>query len=242
MNRAGLKKKIFQEISRVPNFPKLYPDWVSIGPVPIRLNTRRLYSYPQIVKLFVEYLAPIVADLKVDLIAGAETAGIPLAMALSLKTGIPFIYVRKEDKVKGNVSQGCIEGDFKVGDKAVLVDDLLGNGKTKMLLVENLKKAGIKVESIIMIMTTNNKPLPDFIEMIKKNNISLHEIYGWEELTRYQIDRGLIPKAIAPLVLDFVHDPDSWQENEEKWREYCQALKKINIVIPDFLKKYAPAD
>ncbi len=238
MNQKEIKKKIFAEISKVPDFPKLSPDWVSIGPVPIRLNTRRLYSYPPIVELFVEYLAPIIKDLKADIIAGAETAGIPLAMALSLKTKIPFIYVRKEEKVKGNVSQGCIEGDFRPGDRAVLVDDLLGNGKTKILLVENLKKAGIEVKAILMIMTTKNKPVPEFSKMIKQNNISLHQIYGWDELTRFQIEQGLIPAEIAPLVMDFVSDPDSWNGNSGKWIEYVKSMKKINLPIPDFLKKY----
>ncbi|MFA6322434.1 MAG: phosphoribosyltransferase family protein [Candidatus Buchananbacteria bacterium] len=234
-----LKNKIFAEIAKVPDFPKIYPSWVSVGPVPIRLNTRRLYSYPKIVELFVEYLAPMIAESKVNLIAGAETAGIPLAMALSLKTRIPFIYVRKEEKIKGNVSQGCIEGDFKAGDKAVLVDDLLGNGKTKLLLIENLKKAGVEVKSIVMIMTTKNKLLAGFKDMIEQRHISLFKIYTWDELTSFQIDQGIIPKEIAPLVLDYMQNPDSWNDNARKWQSYCQALKNLNIEIPDFLKKYA---
>ena len=65
---------------------------------PIYVDLRVLPSYPDSMLIVTEDLVKLVKKLKPDVVAGAETAGIPLATAISLKTKIPMIYVRKRPK------------------------------------------------------------------------------------------------------------------------------------------------
>ena len=238
MNQAALKKKIFAEICQIKNFPEITPTYVSVGAIPFRPNSRRFYSYPKLFGLLVDYLAPVVVKIKPDRLAGGATAGIPLATALSLKTGIPMIYVRKEAKTKGGVSHGMIEGDYQRGERVILIEDILSDGKTKVLFVKNLHQADLKVINILTITQTHNRLDPVFKRLIKQKKISLYCFATLEELTLAQIKAKAIPSLLAPLLLDYVRRPESWQNNPKKWRPYCRALKKLKIRIPDFLKKY----
>src|SRR3989344_1633157 len=89
---------------------------------PIYVDLRILPSYPESMGAVTEELVKAVKKLKPEVIAGAETAGIPLATAISLKTKIPMIYVRKRPKSYG--TQEMIEGILKKDAKTVLVDDM----------------------------------------------------------------------------------------------------------------------
>ena len=238
MNKQILKQKIFKELNTIKDFPSLVPHIVSIGPVPVRPNFRRLFSYPKLVKLFVEYLTPVVKRTKADLLIGGETAGIPLAMALSLKTGLPFLYVRKKTKSKQGVSHGTIEGDYHKGQRAILVEDIMANGKTKLQFIKNLKRGGIRVTDIIVMIKTNNKIVPELKRLIQRENVRVHHVVTWSELTKKQIAAGKIPKELGPLVFDYVNKPEAWYNNAKKWKRYCRLLRQLDMKVPNFLKKY----
>ena len=92
---------------------------------PIYINLRVVPSYPESFAEVIEELSKAVKKIKPDVVAGAETAGIPLAAAISLKTKIPMIYVRK--RPKGYGMNQLIEGELEEGKKAVLVDDMATN-------------------------------------------------------------------------------------------------------------------
>ena len=61
--------------------------------VPFFNDSRKIYSHPKILCVFVEELAKIIRRYhrkrRIDCIVGVPIAGIPIAMALSLATGIP---------------------------------------------------------------------------------------------------------------------------------------------------------
>src|SRR3989338_3650984 len=89
---------------------------------PIYVNLRVVPSYPESFAAVIEELSKVVKKIKPDVVAGAETAGIPFAAAISLKTKIPMIYVRK--RPKGYGMNQLIEGELEKGKKVVLVDDM----------------------------------------------------------------------------------------------------------------------
>jgi orotate phosphoribosyltransferase len=238
MNQAKIKQQILKEVVAVKNFMAIKPSFVSVGPVPLKCNSRLLFSYPKIVRLFCAYLAPATIKAKPDFVVGIETAGIPLAMALSLKTNIPFVYARKVPKVKGGISQGLIEGDFRKGSRAVLVDDALGYGTTKLVFIKNLKKAGIKITDIVFILKTKSKLDEKFTKLIKKEKIKMHYVYEWPEVVVAGVKYQAIPAVASKILLDYTRRPDTWSDNYKKWHQYCLVLKKLNTKIPEFLKKY----
>lgn len=91
----------------------------------------------------------------IDLILGIEAMGIPLATALSLKSGKPLVVGRKRSYgLPGEYSIGQNTGyskgeiylnDIKEGDKVFIVDDVVSTGGTLLPILKAIDKIGAKV-------------------------------------------------------------------------------------------------
>jgi len=107
---------------------------------PVYVDVRVLPSSPGPFAIAIEELSKKVKELKVDAVAGAETAGIPIAAAIGLKAKIPMLYVRKRPKSYG--TQSFIEGILEKGQKVVLIDDMITDGKSKLRFIDGIKEEG----------------------------------------------------------------------------------------------------
>lgn len=61
-----------------------------------------------------------------EIIAGLELGGVPLVTAMSLETGLPAAFVRKEAKTYGTCR--AIEGQDVAGKKVTFVEDVITTG------------------------------------------------------------------------------------------------------------------
>ena len=153
---------------------------------PIYINLRVLPSYPESMKIVSEELSKLVKKMKPDVVAGAETAGIPLSTAISLKTGIPMIYVRKRPKTYGTMD--LVEGILEKGKKVVLVDDMATNAYSKLKFVEGIKHAGGIIEDVVIVLDREQGGA----EALGKENIKLHSLITLKELLGYMKDNNMI--------------------------------------------------
>lgn len=74
-------------------------------------------------------LARAMADLipaETEIIAGLELGGIPLVTAISLETGLPAAFVRKEAKTYGTCQ--AIEGQDVSGRRVTFIEDVISTG------------------------------------------------------------------------------------------------------------------
>lgn len=97
-----------------------------------------------------------------DLILAPEAMGIPLAVSLSLRTGIPYCVVRKrryglpgekmiDQRTGYSRSEMSING-LKAGDRVVIVDDVVSTGGTLKALFFALKEMGVEIIDIIIVV------------------------------------------------------------------------------------------
>ena len=84
--------------------------------------------------------ARLLQPLSYDRIAAIPYAALPIGTAVALRTGMPLIYPRRE--AKGYGTARTIEGAFNRGDRAVLLDDLVTTGASKLEAVDVLREAG----------------------------------------------------------------------------------------------------
>lgn len=104
---------------------------------------------PKLLDSVTQYLSEMIpADTK--RLAGVEIGAIPLATALSLKTGIPFVIVRKTQKSYGTAR--LIEGRLYQGDTVILVEDVVTTGQQALRAVRVLQEAGAKVAKVICVI------------------------------------------------------------------------------------------
>jgi len=117
---------------------------------PYYLDLRFLCSYPRVLKDIASAFAKILSGLKYDLIVGIPYTAIPLATAISLLFNKRMIFTRKEAKDYG--TKKLIEGVFKPKEKAVIIDDVISDGASKLEVIIPLKEEGLKVKDVIVLV------------------------------------------------------------------------------------------
>jgi uridine monophosphate synthetase len=117
---------------------------------PIYLDLRRLVSHPDLLARAAAVYVPLLRELSFDRIAGLPYAALPIATAISLQTGWPMIYPRKEAKDYGTKAQ--IEGEHNEGERIAMVDDVVTTGGAKLEALEKLRGAGLVVEDLVVLV------------------------------------------------------------------------------------------
>lgn len=85
-----------------------------------------------------------------DGLAGLELGGIPLATAISLQTGIPCYYVRKEAKDYG--TSNLIEGGVKENSNLVVIEDVITTAGQVCMSIEQVRGEGHTVEHVVAVI------------------------------------------------------------------------------------------
>ncbi|MCK9322977.1 MAG: hypoxanthine/guanine phosphoribosyltransferase [Candidatus Methanomethylophilaceae archaeon] len=130
-------------------------------------------------------------DFNCDYILGPQAMGIPLAVGLSLRTGIPYNIIRKRKyNLPGEVniaqytgyskSEMFING-IKKGDRVVIVDDVLSTGGTIRAIVHALKNIiGAEVVDVLIVFekTKNKKEMEEEIGVKIKTLLKVEIIDG----------------------------------------------------------------
>jgi uridine monophosphate synthetase len=83
-------------------------------------------------------------------LAAIPYAALPIGTAVALELDLPLIYPRKEVKHHGTSRQ--IEGEYEAGDRAVVLDDLITTGGSKLAAIEPLEEAGLEVRDVVVLI------------------------------------------------------------------------------------------
>jgi orotate phosphoribosyltransferase len=97
-----------------------------------------------------EAYAHIAQALKFDCYADVPTAATPLTAVLAFMTGVPMISPRFEKKEHGTGSS--IDGSFRQGQVALLVDDLITRAESKLEAIAVLENNGVLVRDVIVLV------------------------------------------------------------------------------------------
>ena len=111
------------------------------------VNIKKASTNPEILREIAKAMAKHISGTK---IAGMELGAVPIAVALSLETNIPYLMVRKEKRKHGTGSQ--IEGNLKQGEEVLVVEDVTTSGGSTLKTVETLREAGAVVKRAVVVV------------------------------------------------------------------------------------------
>src|SRR5207302_10121954 len=102
------------------------------------VDIKRAVTRPDLLRLIADGMAPFARD--ADRIAGVELGAVPIAAAVSLASGKPYVMVRKASKEHGTKHE--FEGELSRGDRVLFVEDVVTTGGTLRGAIERLRGHG----------------------------------------------------------------------------------------------------
>jgi orotate phosphoribosyltransferase len=109
----------------------------------------RFEADPALLAAIADALAALVPP-GIDALAGLELGGVPLATALSLRTGLPALFVRKQAKTYGTCR--LAEGGEVAGRRLLVVEDVVTSGGQVLASCGELRAAGAVVEQVLCVI------------------------------------------------------------------------------------------
>ena len=143
---------------------------------PIYFDLRRLTGDPGLLRRVADAYLPLLARLPFDRLAAVPFAGLPIATALSLQSGFPLVYPRKELKEYG--TGAVVEGGFGPGEVTLLIDDLATTGGSKFEAIERLSAAGLIVRDIVVLIDREGSARA----ALGKAGYELHAVFSLSQL------------------------------------------------------------
>ena len=153
---------------------------------PIYIDLRILRSFPDIMDSAVAVYKELISGLEFDLYADVPTAATPLAVLLSHETRIPLISLRKEEK--GHGTGRPIDGVFKPGQTALLIDDLITLADSKIEAISALESNDLRVRDVVVLVDREQGG----VQELKRRGYACHVAFGLKELLHFYRDRSRI--------------------------------------------------
>lgn len=181
--------------------------WASGWKAPIYCDNRKILSFPEartfIRDKFVEIISAKYPE--VEVIAGVATGAIAHGVLVAEKMGLPFVYVRSAPKDHG--LENLIEGDFRPGQKVVVIEDLVSTGTSSLKAAQALSGFGGVVLGMVAIFSYG---FPQATQNFKNAGIELTPLSHYEVLIKNAISNGEIREADLQKLMQWREDPANW--------------------------------
>ena len=111
-----------------------------------------------------------------EILAGLEMGGIPVVTAMSLITGLPAAFVRKQAKTYGTCKQA--EGADTEGKNVCIVEDVVTTGGAIIDGALELRRLGAKVDTVLCVIQRS----PQAAEILAGHGLRLISAFTMEEI------------------------------------------------------------
>ena len=163
---------------------------------PIYIDLRIVVTYPQLLKKIAKAYADRLSEMEFDILSAYPYAGLPLGVAIGLEMDKPLIYPRKEMKTYGTGKS--IEGIFQVGQKTILIEDLITSGKSIAEAFAILKAAGLSGNQSVVLIDRQQGGIQ---ELYQENQIEVTAIMTLTQLLDHLIEAGKIDEKVKNRVI-----------------------------------------
>lgn len=169
---------------------------------PIYIDLRILVSHPKVLKEVAKAYVNILKKIKYDRMVAIPYAALPICGAISLLNNKPWIYTRKEVKDYG--TKKLIEGEFKKGERVVLIDDLVTTGLSKFEVIKPLENMGLIIEDVVVLVDRQQGGRED----LDKKNYRLHSVLTITEILKTLLSAKKLTKKKYDKIIAFLFKPN----------------------------------
>ena len=188
-----------------PNHPF---TWASGWKSPIYCDNRKTLSYPEVRSYIRDQFAAVVREKypQAEVIAGVATGAIAQGVLVAQELNLPFIYIRSSAKSHG--LENLIEGEYKAGQKVVVIEDLISTGGSSLQAVEALRKAGCEVLGMAAIFTYGFQKATD---NFKAAACELTTLSNYNAMIDLAVKTGYVQEADVEKLKEWRKSPETYQ-------------------------------
>lgn len=190
---------------------KLQPDnpfiWASGWNSPIYTDNRKTLSYPE-VRTFVkiELCRAIMEQFPdVEAVAGVATGAIAQGALVADELNLPYAYVRSTPKDHG--LENLIEGTLKIGQKVVVIEDLISTGGSSLKAVEALRASGCDVVGMVALFTYQ---FPIAQKAFEEAGVKLITLSNYSAMLEAALATDYIKAEDVEALREWREDPANW--------------------------------
>jgi len=161
---------------------------------PIYIDLRLLVSDAGALRMAAQAYADRLRSLSFDRLAGVPYGALPIATVIGQLLGRPLIYPRKEAKQHG--LGRLIEGAYAIGERAVVVEDLITTGGSVLEAVETLRGAGLQVTDAVVLIDREQGG----VENLAAAGVTAHTVMRLGDVLTVLVEAGRISAEQAAAV------------------------------------------
>lgn len=165
---------------------------------PIYIDLRQLVGFPQLLARVAAAYLPVLRPLSFDRLAAVPYAAVPIATAISLQSGWPLVYPRRETKEYGTKAE--VEGIYSPGERVVVIDDLTTTGGSKFEVIDKLASAGLQVQDVVVLIDRQSGAA----ETLATSGYKLHTVFTLTQMLDHWERTKLVPKEVIDAVHKFL--------------------------------------
>ena len=202
--------------------------WVLISGIwsPFYIQLRLLSSYPELLKKIGDAMGKMIKEEAqgVNKVVGVAMAGLPIATAIALSHEISSAFTRKLEGIRSleefRASIGkygehtLVEGDFKNGDRIIIVDDLVTRFDSKLIVIEQVKSE-VESRGLSNIILRDVAVLIDreqgACQRAKEYGISLYSLIPFETKGLPWLKEKMSSQEYQ-VIMEYLENPDKYQK------------------------------
>ena len=190
---------------------KLQPDmpftWASGWNSPIYTDNRKTLSYPQLRTFIKTEICRLIMENfgMPDAIAGVATGAIAQGALVADMLGLPYVYVRSAPKDHG--LENLIEGNLTLGQKVIVIEDLISTGKSSLKAAEAIRMAGAEVMGMVAMFTYG---FPVAEKAYSEAGIKLMTLSNYQAMLEVALKTGFIGEKDIKTLQEWREDPANW--------------------------------
>jgi orotate phosphoribosyltransferase len=182
-------------------------QWTSGWKSPIYCDNRKTLSYPDLRRQIRDAFTQVIRHEygTPEVIAGVATGAIAMGVLTAEAMDLPFVYVRSSQKKHG--LQNTIEGEFRKGQRVVVVEDLVSTGNSSLRAVDALRDGGAEVLGMVAIFSYGFDLAR---ENFGKKQCRLHTLSDYQTLVDVAMKQGYLRE-------EHREDLEQWRRNPSQW-------------------------
>ena len=134
----------------------------------------------------------------VSQLCGVPYTALPIATCMSTSLDVPMIIRRKEAKDYG--TKKLLEGKWRLGDRCLVVEDVVTSGSSVGETATVLRDAGLRVEQAVVILDRQQGGA----EKLKAEGVELYSLFTISDVLKTLSTRKLIDADVVEKVKAFV--------------------------------------